>query len=816
MKIVFSILLTTTLIMLFPTGSRADRCTDAFVKAYGISSQAEEKFSSREWHRAVEYSKKAAKAWRHAADVCDSRNSSTAVNHEKNHLINLKSAEEFIRIQKCESSWAEAARLENQVEQAFKNRQWQEGISRVESATAAWEQAARYCGGNNRDVAESHVKQQKKNLKTARQKVAETVCREKYNHAVSRTRQAQSATAGQNWEAAFEEYRSAVQYWKDVASECSGINQENARTQAGVHGKNLETARTNLYLEKCLEYSSLATRQGDEAKALYSDRKWKEAYEAYSGAAITWQNAAEYCVGEKAGIAESMYKNSNAMALKAKCEEKNQLAGSTSKLAEALFEAGKWKEAADTYDKAKELWMEAVQDCPGTMAFWPKASYSKITKKAAMARCEEKIRQAEELGRKAVSIFRGKKPDSAETYYKKALAVLPGTGCLETQKKRIVDLEKTYNQTLADIKCSRLNREIDLLSENIRTEILNGTGKDSFYIDKLHRNRKKAAEFCSDLSGETSLFSRFEETTLPLISTVKKRTKTPMTIAGLEFVWIPGACYKMGQTESEKSYLIKQKGKSHYTKMYTDELPRHEVCLNGFWMGKTEITRGQFKVFVKATGYKTEAEKNDGSYIINKGTGWKWKKMKGYNWQKTGSKQTDSYPVTCVSWNDAQAFIKWLNKKSGFEFFLPTEAQWEYAARSGTTGMRYWGSDNKACSYENLVDKGSNWSDSFPCSDGYKLSAPAGSYKANRFGIYDMLGNVSEWCRDVYVKNAYSQHGRENPVITSDSTFHVRRGGSYVYELASIRASHRYGSSASYSSSVIGFRVSFNKSFNPE
>ena len=281
---------------------------------------------------------------------------------------------------------------------------------------------------------------------------------------------------------------------------------------------------------------------------------------------------------------------------------------------------------------------------------------------------------------------------------------------------------------------------------------------------------------------------------------------------GMEFVWVRGGCFQMGQTTAEKQYLIKDAGKETYEKYYNDELPRHEVCVDGFWMAKTEVTRGQFKQFIKETGYRTDADKKGNAYIFNKETDWKWAKKSGYNWEKTGYSQDDAHPVVCVSWNDAKEFIKWLRTKTGRDFFLPSEAQWEYAARGGTDFMRFWGTnDAEACTYANVADTGSNWSPSFPCSDGYKFTAPVGSYKPNPFGLYDMLGNVWEWCEDVYDKNAYSKHDRNNPVITSDEDSRVLRGGSWLFTPGDVRAAGRLRYPADYRNRDLGFRLCLSR-----
>jgi len=145
---------------------------------------------------------------------------------------------------------------------------------------------------------------------------------------------------------------------------------------------------------------------------------------------------------------------------------------------------------------------------------------------------------------------------------------------------------------------------------------------------------------------------------------------------GPEMVEIRGGRFLMGSPVDEKG-------------RYEDER-QHEVQVADFAIGKYEVTVGQFKSFVKATQYKTEAEESGGCYYW---TGSAWKQDASKTWRNPGFSQTDDHPVVCVSWNDAMAYVDWLSKQTGKTYRLPTEAEWEYAARAGTTAARYWGDD---------------------------------------------------------------------------------------------------------------------------
>ena len=260
-------------------------------------------------------------------------------------------------------------------------------------------------------------------------------------------------------------------------------------------------------------------------------------------------------------------------------------------------------------------------------------------------------------------------------------------------------------------------------------------------------------------------------------------------ITDMAFIWIPKGCFWMGQTEDEKRQLIREFGEEYYENNFSDELPRHEVCVDGFWMGKYEVTYAQFRDFCS----KYEI-------VVYKGN-----PLQGYD-----------HPVVNVSWNDVKAFIEWLNSKGFGTFGLPTEAEWEYACRGGKESIRYWGdSPENTCLYANVYDATSKsefenftWMN-HPCTDGYAVVAPVGSFRANGFGLYDMLGNVWEWCEDKFASDAYIKHSRNNPMYPSNSSYRVLRGGSWYDEPSSVRCASRLGYAPGDSLGNLGFRLTW-------
>ncbi len=246
----------------------------------------------------------------------------------------------------------------------------------------------------------------------------------------------------------------------------------------------------------------------------------------------------------------------------------------------------------------------------------------------------------------------------------------------------------------------------------------------------------------------------------------------PMT--GMELIWIGPGQFNMGSPETERDHSA-------------NEL-LHPVQLKGFWIGKTEVTNAQYR--------QLKPNHDSGAY-------------------EAYSLNAPDQPVVRVSWQDAVAWATWLSGRSGLHYRLPTEAEWEYAARAGQTDSRYWGDDLKqACRYANLYDetarqaKPLNW-DHYPCQDGQVAAAPVGQYAANAFGLHDLLGNVAEWTCSEY-DGAYA--GGENRCAdaqTTSSSRRVLRGGSWSDYPGLVRFAYRFPTVPEYGKwrSDIGFRL---------
>ncbi len=244
---------------------------------------------------------------------------------------------------------------------------------------------------------------------------------------------------------------------------------------------------------------------------------------------------------------------------------------------------------------------------------------------------------------------------------------------------------------------------------------------------------------------------------------------------GMKFVYIPPGCYYMGALKNDK--LAKK-----------DEFPRHKVCLNGFFIGQYEVTNKQFKMFNK----KHHSGKSN-LYSLNK----------------------DSQPVVNVSWDEIQKYTKWLYIYTKEIYRLPTEAEWEYAARGGQKNDTYWTNPKDACKYANIYDltahkKIKSYTQKpFECSDGYVATAPVGKFLPNRFDLYDMIGNAAEWCYDTFYQGSYKTSKKYNPVYINPYVSLAKsvRGGSWFSPKKDARLSARSNYMPGLINDFIGFRL---------
>lgn len=273
---------------------------------------------------------------------------------------------------------------------------------------------------------------------------------------------------------------------------------------------------------------------------------------------------------------------------------------------------------------------------------------------------------------------------------------------------------------------------------------------------------------------------------------------------GMKLKLIPAGEFLMGSSESEKPRI-------------DGEGPQHRVRITRpFYLGIHEVTRGQFASFVRDKNYRTEPER-DGKGGYGTDDQGQWKQKPEYSWRNPGFTQTDDHPVVNLSWNDAVAFCEWLSRKEEKNYRLPTEAEWEYACRSGTTTMYQHGNDpEELAQVGNVADgtakgKFSSWR-TIRAKDGYVFTAPVGQFQANEFGLFDMHGNVWEWCSDWYDVKYYATSPVSDPAGAASGSIRVFRGGCWLNTAWSCRSAHRSWNVPSTRNFLLGFRVALSLS----
>jgi formylglycine-generating enzyme required for sulfatase activity len=274
---------------------------------------------------------------------------------------------------------------------------------------------------------------------------------------------------------------------------------------------------------------------------------------------------------------------------------------------------------------------------------------------------------------------------------------------------------------------------------------------------------------------------------------VSREKGFPESAAGImDLTYVRGGCFSMGDIYGDGE---------------ADERPVHEVCVSDFQLGTYEVTVGQFRRFVDATGYLTEAERGDGCFF---NTGNEWRKDRAVAWRNPGYFQDDRHPVVCVSWNDAMAYATWLGRQLGQACRLPTEAEREYAARSGGKAYKYsWGIGGPA---GNIADESTKrrypgWVIWGGYDDGHVFTAPVGTFPPNELGLYDMTGNVWEWCWDWYGERYYGESYRNDPAGPPGGVFRVLRGGAWFDTPAFLRTTDRLMNAPDLRNTNFGFRV---------
>lgn len=297
---------------------------------------------------------------------------------------------------------------------------------------------------------------------------------------------------------------------------------------------------------------------------------------------------------------------------------------------------------------------------------------------------------------------------------------------------------------------------------------------------------------------------------------------------GMKMALIPAGEFLMGSDEPIER-LQKDYPKMDVKRLeaLADEAPVHKVRITkAFFMGMTEVTVGQFRQFLKESGYVPESiADGTGGYGYNpsydpattqRGDLFEGR-LRRYSWENPGFVQTDAHPVVNVTWGDAIALAQYLSKKEGLTYRIPTEAEWEYAARAGTQ-TRYHSGDNP----QSLRQVGNTFDPSaaklWPKlaehailgDDGYAFTAPVARFAPNAFGLYDMHGNAWEWTHDLYDENYYAHSPVDDPQGPKEGQVYVRRGGSWHTWALYARASYRNWNTAQTRYTLVGMRLALD------
>jgi formylglycine-generating enzyme required for sulfatase activity len=314
--------------------------------------------------------------------------------------------------------------------------------------------------------------------------------------------------------------------------------------------------------------------------------------------------------------------------------------------------------------------------------------------------------------------------------------------------------------------------------------------------------------------------------TATLTPTVTPVTPTPTLfpgatrispVDGMTMVHIPAGEYTLGSSQADVDWAMEaclEFFNECDSVKFEDEMPQHTVWLDPYWIDQTEITYSMFAQFVAETGYITDAERFQYSYVYDRG---EWEQWRGVDWADTDVYHFESIednPVVNVSWYDALAYCQWAGRR------LPTEAEWEAAARGTDLRIFPWGDEKPGDNHANLADhsiSGTSWRNN-EVDDGSYWIAPVWRYPlgASPFGVLGMAGNVKEWVYDGYAPGYNLSPSEENPVNTIDTEKRVCRGGSYASALIDARVANRRGIDPVEGISDYGFRCAFSSRTLPD
>lgn len=374
---------------------------------------------------------------------------------------------------------------------------------------------------------------------------------------------------------------------------------------------------------------------------------------------------------------------------------------------------------------------------------------------------------------------------NADSILADASAIRPGSQALLDTRSQIEGLRRQRGETvLAQARSALDAGNADLADKLARSA--QSISPDLASLDEFAERLRNARLYASFTPGQ--VFSdRFLDTT----------GMAPAVVV------IPAGQFVMGSPADEDGHR-------------DDEEPQRLVKITtGFAMGQTEVTVGQFREFVKAVSYRTDAQRQGTGSVYDENTG-RMNDRRGIDWQRDykGDRAGERLPVLNVSWNDANEYVAWLSQRTGKRYRLPSESEFEYALRAGSQTRFWWGQGDPPKVLANVTGDGDrspskrSWGRAFDnYSDGYWGPAPVKTYPSNPFGLYDMDGNLSEWVDDCWHDN-YTRAPRDSTAwINPGCVRRVIRGGSWGSSPEQVRSAYRLSVPADTRSARVGFRV---------
>lgn len=363
-----------------------------------------------------------------------------------------------------------------------------------------------------------------------------------------------------------------------------------------------------------------------------------------------------------------------------------------------------------------------------------------------------------------------------------AAAILPSSPALAQTRTRIADMRGGR----ADNLMAQAQSALDAGNLDLAQKLADQAGTLGASTDAFMANVQNAREYANYRPGQV-----FTDHFLDIVG------QAPAMVV------VPRGSFQMGAPQRSRSQT-------------SAEQPQHEVTIaKGFALARAEVTVAEFRAFVRSSGYVPDSDRLGGASVYDEANG-RMQVRSGAGWQDdyAGQRARDNDPVVNVSWNDAHAYAEWLSRHTGKRYRLPTEAEYEYSERAGTTTTYWWGDGTPKQKVENLTGGGDrspthrSWANAFSgYNDGYWGPAPVMSFLANPFGLYDMSGNVSEWVVDCWHENYVRAPTDGSAWVNPGCGERVIRGGSWGSAPDQDRSSFRQGAAADTRSGRVGFRV---------